>query len=213
MHPRAVSLFLFMVLAAPVTYDLDPKQTELIALTQPGGLPGAAHPHVIQASKVTGKVVWDSEAPAVSTVSLSFPTDALINDDPALRRREGMKEMSEGSRQAVGNNLREEDQLSPKLFPTISFESTGIKDLGHGQFEVRGKLSIRGVEKEVSLPANVTLKDGELVGQGALIVKHSDFRFKPYSAALGAVKNLDEIALKVRLVGKARSAFDAGSSP
>src|SRR5207248_669153 len=52
MHPLAVSLFLFMVLAAPVTYELDPNKTELLAMTTPGGLPGASHPHAIVATKV-----------------------------------------------------------------------------------------------------------------------------------------------------------------
>lgn len=199
-----MSHFLLILLAAPVTYELDPAKTELLAITAPGGLPGAAHPHVIVATKVTGKIVYDAEAPASSTISVSFPTEGLKADEAALRKREGMSEVSEGSRERVNDNLRGDDQLPPKLFPTISFESSAVKDLGHGQLEVRGKLAIRGVEKEISLPVTVKEKDGELVGQGALVVKHSDFKFKPYSAALGAVKNLDEIVLKLKLVGRAR---------
>lgn len=209
MHPVGMSLFLFMVLAAPVTYELDPQKTELLAITHPGGIPGASHPHTIHATMVSGKIVWDSEAPAASSVTVSFPTGGLVNDDPALRKREGMKELSEGSREAVGNNLREEDQLAPKLFPTIAFDSTAVKDLGYGQLEVKGKLSIRGVEKEIALPVNVAVKDGTFTGEGALIIKHSDFRFRPYSAALGAVKNLDEISLKLKLVGREKAAAAA----
>lgn len=198
-----MSLFLFLVLAAPVTYDLDPAKTELLALTSPGGIPGMSHPHAIVATQVKGKIIYDAEAPAASKVQISFPTDGLKNDDPALRKREGMAEMSDGSRESVAENMRGDDQLSPKLFPTISFESTSIKDLGHGQLQVTGKISIRGVEKEVSLPVNVKVTPTEFTGSGALVVKHSDFKFKAYSAALGAVKNLDEITLKVKLSGKA----------
>ncbi|MBK7863889.1 MAG: YceI family protein [Archangiaceae bacterium] len=204
MHLLSVSLFLLMLLAAPVSYELDAQKSELIGLTQPGGLPGAAHPHVVRATKVTGKIVYDAESPAGSSVHVSFPTAGLLNDESALRKREGMKDMSDGSREAVGNNMREEDQLSPKLFPTISFDSTSIKGSG-AKLEVTGKLSLRGVEKEISLPVEVTVKDGELLGTGTVVVKHSDFRFKPYSAAFGAVKNLDEITLKVRLVGREKS--------
>ena len=217
MHLMPMSRFLFPLVlvaaaaarAAPVKYELDPAKTELIALTSPGGLPGASHPHVILATKVTGKIVYDAQAEAASTVSVSFPTSGLQNDDPALRKREGMGTMSDSSRSSVGNNMREDEQLSPKLFPTISFQSTAVKPLGHGQLEVTGKISIRGVEKELTLPVNVSVKNGELVGTGAVVVKHSDFRFRPYSAALGAVKNLDEITLKLKLVGKQQPAQTA----
>jgi hypothetical protein len=65
---------------------------------------------------------------------------------------------------------------------------------------------MRGVEKEVKLPVNVSVKDHELIGVGALLIRHTDFRFKPYSAALGAVKNADEISLKVKLVGRESAA-------
>lgn len=214
----SVSLFVFVATASaqPVTYELDPVKTELLALTSPGGIPGASHPHVIVATKVTGKIVFDAAAPEASSVKLSFPTDGLRNDDPALRKREGMGEMSDGSREAVGNNMRGDDQLDPPKFPTISFESKGFKDLGHGQLEVRGTISIRGVGKDVSLPVNVSVKDDVFTGTGALLIKHSDFKFKAYSAALGAVKNLDEITLKVKLVGRAKAEakpLDAGAAP
>jgi polyisoprenoid-binding protein YceI len=124
--------------AAPVTYELDPLKTELIALTQAAGLPGVAHPHVISATSVTGAVVFDADAPAGSSVTVSFPTDGLRNDDPELRKREGMDEMSQSSREGAGKNMREEGQLNPKLFPTIAFKSTQVRDLGHGQLEVTG---------------------------------------------------------------------------
>jgi len=191
--------------AAGVTYPLDPSKTELLAIIHPGGIPGASHPHVIEATHVTGSMVFDTEKPEASSVTVSLPTDGLRNDAPALRKREGMSEMSQGSREGVANNMHEDDQLNPKLFPAIGFQSTRVKDLGHGQLEVTGKLSIRGVEKEVTLPVNVGVRDGELVGTGALTIKHTDFHFKPYSAALGAVKNLDEITLKLKLVGRAQA--------
>jgi polyisoprenoid-binding protein YceI len=191
--------------AAPVTYELDPRKTELLAITAPGGLPGAGHPHVVAATKVTGKIVYDAEAPEKSSVTVTFPTDGLRADDNALRRREGMSDMSDGTREGVNNNMREDDQLSPELFPSVSFASTAVKGIGNGQLEVKGKLSIRGVEKDITIPVSIRVKGDEFVGTGSLLIRHSDFKFKPYSAALGAVKNLDEIGLKITLVGRAQA--------
>ena len=90
----SVSLFLFIALsAAPITYELDPAKTELLALTTPAGIPGASHPHAIVATRVTGKIVYDAAAPENSSVTLSFPSVVGRNGcmqvlDPPLSKDE-----------------------------------------------------------------------------------------------------------------------------
>jgi len=197
-----MSHILLLLLAAPATYELDASKTELVALLAAGGLPGVGHPHVVAASQVTGTIVWDAESPESSSVKVSFPTAGLKADAAALRKREGMGDLSDKQRDGVNNNMREDDQLSPKLFPTISFASTSVKRVSGDQLEVTGKLSIRGVEKEITMPVTVREQDGVLTGTGNAVIRHTDFKFKPYSAALGMVKNEDEITLKVKLVGR-----------
>ena len=212
MHSHPMSHLLLLILTAPVTYELDASKTELIALLAPGGLPGLAHPHVVVASQVTGSIVWDAESPAGSSVKLTFPTSGLRADDANLRKRESMGELSDKQREEINGNMRDEDQLSPKLFPNISFASTSVKPAADGTLEVKGKLSIRGVEKELTMPVTVKEKDGQFIGTGNAVIRHTDFKFKPYSAALGAVKNQDEITLKVRLVGN-RAAEKKADAP
>ncbi len=197
-----MSHILLLLLAAPGTYDLDATKTELVAVLAPAGLPGIGHPHVVVATQVSGSIVYDPEAPQSTTVNVTFPTAGLRADDPALRKREGMGEFSDKQRAGVNENMREEEQLSPKLFPTISFASTSVTKGKDGQLEVKGKLSIRSVEHEITMPVTVKEDGGELTGTGNVVIRHTDFKFKPYSAALGAVKNKDEILLKVKLVGR-----------
>lgn len=49
------------------------------------------------------------------------------------------------------NHLRSEDFFEVEQFPTMRFESTEIKDLGDGKFEVTGDLTIKDVTKPVTL--------------------------------------------------------------
>ena len=215
-----LSGILLLSLAAPVTYELDPKATELLAFLTPEGIKSAAHPHVLQAQQVKGTVVYDDEHPEASTVRVAFPTDALVNDEPNLRKREGLEPMKDSARAGVAENMRDKDQLDPKRFPSIDFTSSAVKKVDGGKLEVKGSLGIRGVRKEIVLPVTVTVKDGVLRGEGALSIKHSDFNFLPYSAALGLVRNADEIKLRLLLVGRAKAppapdspARDGGPAP
>jgi polyisoprenoid-binding protein YceI len=198
-----LSGILLLSLAAPVTYDLDPKATELLGFLTPEGFKSAAHPHVVQAQQLKGTIVYDDEHVEGSSVRVAFPTDWLVNDDPVLRKREGLEPMKDSARAGVSENMRSEDQLNPKKFPTIDFESSAVRKLDGGKLEVKGLLGIRGVRKEITLPVTVSVKDGVLRGEGALSIKHSDFNFLPYSAALGLIRNADEIKLRLLLVGKA----------
>jgi len=49
------------------------------------------------------------------------------------------------------NHLRSGDFFDVEAFPTMRFESTEIKDLGHGKYEVAGNLTIKDVTKPVTL--------------------------------------------------------------
>jgi polyisoprenoid-binding protein YceI len=67
-----------------------------------------------------------------------------------------------------------------KLFPQATFQSSSVKALGGNQFEVRGKLSIKSISQEVSIP--VLLKpgagasSGTAVATGAFAIKRLDFQ-------------------------------------
>ena len=49
------------------------------------------------------------------------------------------------------NHLRSADFFDVAEFPTITFQSTGIKKINDGQFEVSGNLTIKAVTKVVTL--------------------------------------------------------------
>jgi polyisoprenoid-binding protein YceI len=204
-----------LALASPVTFSLDPEQTELVALLHPAGfLGGAAHPHVIAAKDVTGEVVYDADDPARSSVRVELPAASLSNDEPELRRKYELPgTLGEGDRRKVAETMRSRDQLDAQDHPTIAFASRSVAPLPGGQLQLVGLLGIRGVEARVELPVKVSVEDGVLRGEGTLRITHGMFGFKPYSTGAGTIRNADEIVLRITLVGRRTAPARTGAGP
>jgi polyisoprenoid-binding protein YceI len=62
-------------------------------------------------------------------------------------------------------------------FPVAKFESTGMRDLGADRYEIAGKLTIKGITRDVAIPLALK-KDpaGLSVADGQFTVKRLDFK-------------------------------------
>jgi len=194
---------LFLAAAAHAeTYKLDPKRSELIVKTyKEGAASGLAHNHVIKAGDVSGELTWDAAAPEATKISASLNVAAFVVDKAENRKKYGeSSETSAGDQKRVTDHMLDEGQLDVAKFPTISFVSTAFAKDAKG-FVVTGKLTIHGVTREVKLPVKVEEKDGEVVGDGSLKIKTTDFKIQPYRTMFGAIRNKDEVDLFLHLVG------------
>ena len=61
-------------------------------------------------------------------------------------------------------------------FPQASFQSSSIKALGGGKFEVRGALLIKGATQEVVVPVAVTQAGAASTATGSFTIKRLDFK-------------------------------------
>jgi len=190
--------------ASPVTYSLDPAETELVAITRPAGvLGGVAHSHVIAARNPSGSVVYDADAPESSRVEVRVSAASIQNDDPALRRKYGLEEtIGDDDRRKIADSMRSGSQLGVEQHPDITFTSRSVKRLDDGHLEVSGQLAIHGVEAAIRLPVRVTVEGGVLRGEGTTRIYHHMFGMKPYSAGMGTIRNADGIELHLTLVGR-----------
>jgi polyisoprenoid-binding protein YceI len=64
---------------------------------------------------------------------------------------------------------------TPK-FPQATFQSSAIKGLGGGKFEVAGKLTIKGNVRDIVVPVSVAQNAGTSVASGAFTIKRLEFR-------------------------------------
>lgn len=191
--------------AAPVQYRLDPAKSTLDARVYKAGIAsGLAHDHVIRAANATGTVTYDASAANAWSIEVTVPT-ADLQVDP-WRARQSYRlpgDIDDDDRKEIEAHMRAKDQLATDQHPTITFKSTRIRRSGEGEYQVDGDLTLRGVTKPVTLTATIRHDEKGFVGEGKLRITHAQFGFKPYSAALGAVKNQEKIDLVLKIVATA----------
>ena len=71
--------------------------------------------------------------------------------------------------------LAKPDWFSLKQFPQASFQSTSVKPLGGGKFDVAGKLTIKGSHRDIVVPVALAQAGGATTASGAFTIKRLDF--------------------------------------
>lgn len=101
---------------------------------------------------------FDPKSPQTSQVALRFElASATISAD-------------------ADPELGKPDWFATAKFPQATFQSTGIKALGSGKFEVAGKLSIKGSSRDVVVPMQLAQAAGVSTVTGGLPIKRLDFK-------------------------------------
>lgn len=162
---------------------------------------GLSHDHVIVARELSGSVVWHPSDASQCALSVELPVRRLAADPPTLRAAVGLEgTLSDKQRSQVRDHMLAKGQLHASAYPTIRFVSSSCSAT-QGAVQVKGTLTIRGKSKPVSTTLTVDLSTG-FRAEGSLRIRATDFGFEPYTALMGALKNRDEMTLRVRLVGE-----------
>ncbi len=94
------------------------------------------------------------------------------------------------------------DWFDTAAFPKAHFEASTVKALGGERYEVTGKLSIKGVSREVQVPATFSAQNGVGVFAGSFTLRRGDYAIGQGEwAAFDVVAN--EIQVSFRLVAQA----------
>jgi polyisoprenoid-binding protein YceI len=191
-----------IVSAAPARYKIDPKDSVFAVVTRKDPhtiLSGAAHDHAIHASELAGTIEWDAADPSSCRIEIVLPVSGLRADDPTVRKRIGLPgtEILPKNRGDVEEHMRAEDQLDAEKFPEIRFVSTGCAGGPAGSLRVKGDLTVHGTKKAIETEVKYRADSSGLRARARFVLKHGDFNMKPYSAALGTVKNADELTFVI----------------
>jgi polyisoprenoid-binding protein YceI len=157
---------------------------------------------VVRASKFEGTAALE-DPDRLETLSLSLKVDvaSLVPDEPEVRKRHGTgPAVPDADQKKVKENMLSDEQLDATKFPTMSFVSSKLSRDDAGALTCAGKLTVHGVTKDVVFPVTVKTGDRVMEGDAKVRFKTSDFGVKPYSAALGLIKNKDEVELVLHLV-------------
>jgi polyisoprenoid-binding protein YceI len=143
MKPSVYSVWMGVVLAAAsgvasAQQALVPAQSELSFVSRQMGVPVEGRFRQFDA-----QMVFDPAQPARSKVSF----------------RVDIASISMGSRE-VDVELPKPVWFNTARFPQALFESTSVKGLGGGKFEVAGRLTVKGVGSEVVVPVTLAQPNG-----------------------------------------------------
>jgi len=143
-----------LVTAAHADQKLLPAQSEIGFVSKQMGVPVEG-----RFKKFDAQIAFDPKKPEVSKIAFTIDTGSATVGAP------------------------ESDAELPKApwfnvpkFPQASFQSSAVKGLGAGKFEVTGKLSIKGNVRDVVVPVTLTQNGATTVATGAFGLKRLGFK-------------------------------------
>jgi polyisoprenoid-binding protein YceI len=98
--------------------------------------------------------------------------------------------------------LAKPDWFNTGKFPQATFTSTAIKGLGAGKFEVAGKLAIKGIARDVTVPVQLAQAGGNSTATGSFTLKRLDHKVGDGDwADTSIVANEVQVKFKIVLQG------------
>lgn len=148
------SAVLLSAQAALAQQQLVPAQSEVQFTARQMGVPLDGH-----FKKFSAQVAFDPAKLATSKISFTVDTGSATL----------------GSRETDAE-LPKPDWFNVPKFPQAQFQSTSIKALGGGKFDVAGTLTIKGNTQNVSMPVTLTQAGATTTATGALPIKRLAFK-------------------------------------
>ena len=109
--------------------------------------------------KFDAKIAFDAAKPEASKIHFSIDTGSATM---------GAKE--------TDAELPKADWFNVAKFPQATFDSSAIKALGGGKFQVDGTLTVKGNAQKVSLPVTLTQSGATTTATGTLPLKRLTFK-------------------------------------
>lgn len=108
----------------------------------------------------------------------------------------------------LSGHLKSPDFFDAARFPTATFVTTGIEQGGDATATVTGNLTMHGVTRQISFPANIDVKEDEVRIVAEFFINRFDFDMKYPGKADDLIR--PEVVLKLNLAAKpGRADFSA----
>ena len=153
----ALAAAAFLVLAsqpALAQQKLDAAKSEMVFVSKQMGVPVEG-----KFRKFDAQVAFDPKKPEAGKVSFTIDTGSASFGSPETDA-EVVKPV----------------WLGVVKFPQATFQSSAIKALGGGKFEVAGKLTIKGSSQNVTVPVALAQAGGTTTATGAFALKRLEFK-------------------------------------
>ena len=179
----AAALTATLLAAGPAAaQQVVPAQSEIGFVSKQMGVPVEG-----KFKKWTAQIAFDPKKPEAGKVSFSIDTGSASFGAPE-----------------TDGEMPKATWFNVAKFPQATFQSSSIKALGGGKFEVRGKLVIKGSTQDAVVPVTVTQAGAASTASGAFTIKRLDFKIGEAEwADTSMVANEVQVKFKLALTGLA----------
>lgn len=129
-------------------------QSELVFVSRQMGGPVEGH-----FKKFDAQIAFDPAKPEAAKIAFSIDTASATLGVPESDAE-----------------LPKANWFSVVKFPQANFQSTSVKSLGAGKFQIAGKLTIKGNTKDIEFPAVLTQSAGITTATGQFGIKRLPFK-------------------------------------
>lgn len=182
--------------AFAVRYQLDPARSTFMVHAFRGGLAWfKGHDHLIAARDFSG--VAEITADAASPASLQLTVKAASLEETS--------DVFTPQQKGIINKELKEIVLETAKYPEITFRSTDVNgDLSSGQFKIKidGDITLHGVTRRITIPADVTVEGNSLRAKGEFKLDRDDFNVKATSAFHGFVRIKNTLKFSFDIIGQ-----------
>ncbi len=182
---------------ATVTYNLDASQSKFMAnANRSGFLWFKGHSHHLAASDFSGQVQLTPNSITPASLRLVVKAASL---------HETGADFTDQQKQIINKELKD-IVFHPDQYPDITFQSTAVTaktatTAGHYDVKIDGDLTLHGVTKRISIPANVWVEGDNLHATGTFSIDRNDYNVKATSAFHGMVRVDDDVKFEFNMVG------------
>jgi polyisoprenoid-binding protein YceI len=174
----------------------------LVLVYREGALAALGHNHVMNLRGLTGTVQLFDDLPR-TRFELGFKVADIAVDEPALRTAAGTdfsSNVSDAARTGTRKNMLGDKLLQAVGFPHITLKSERVMPGTAGDFIVTTRIMVRGSEYRMDVPLHLQRDGDELYANGDFALRQSALGLTPYSVMLGALRVVDEMQLRFKLV-------------
>ena len=153
---------------------------------------GGSHNGII--SIKSGSIVWLKDTLVSGKIEIDM--QSIINTDVKSAKYN----------KKLVDHLKSDDFFGVQKFPIAKFETTNVTKLKDSSFKVLGKMTIKGITKEVNITAKINRNGSKINAIGEIKLDRTDFNVRYGSGKffenLGNRMISDEIKLNFSLLAK-----------
>ncbi len=167
----------------------DAKSAEVLLFSYKDGLLAkVAHDLKMRVDEFSIDVADD-----LSSVKATFQANRVSVLTAMKDGRDDQGTLSDGDKKKILANISD-DVLASRRYPTVSFESTGVREQGNTRV-VTGNLTLHGQTRSVT----ATVREDGAHWTTDVTLQQTQFGIKPYNALMGALKVKDDVRVTVRV--------------